>query len=119
MMRLPSTYSGGKVGATHERLGSDAAVTRVPCELHPCAERFGNAPRLRDTAARRKRPCCVEDLADRADARFVEVRYEAFEHALRAGHIGWIDFQPGVDERSHEPRPDRSLVVRGVAGAQV
>ena len=85
MMRLPSTYRSRKVGATHKRLGSHAAFTREPCELHPRAERFGDAPGLRDAAARRKRPCCVEHLADRTNARFVEVGYEAFELGKKIG----------------------------------
>ena len=44
--------------------------------LDPAAEDFGDAPRLSDATARRKGRFRIEDFADRADARFIEVRGE-------------------------------------------
>src|ERR1043165_3945871 len=44
---------------------------------NPAPQNFRDAPGLRDAAARRERRDGVEDLADRADARRVEVRDEA------------------------------------------
>ena len=61
----------------------------------------------------------VEDLAERADARFVQVRREAFETAPRARLVVRMDLEPGIDERADQPAPDRALVVGGVARAQV
>ena len=39
--------------------------------------------------------------------------------ASRARPIVRINFQPGIDERPDQPRPDGSLMIRGVAGTQI
>ena len=49
--------------------------------LHPAAQHFRHAPRLRDAAARRVGLLGVEDLADRPDARFVEMREKPVEES--------------------------------------
>src|SRR5947209_19121277 len=85
----------------------------------PAPQDFGDAPRLRDAAARRERLDGVEDLADRADARLVQVRDEAFQKLARARAVFRVDFEPRVNERADEPGPDRALVVGGVARLQV
>src|SRR2546421_10464459 len=70
--------------------------------LRPAAQNFRDAPSLRDAAARRVRFDGVEDLADRADAGFVQVRHEAFEEASRARAVFGVDFEPSVYERADE-----------------
>src|SRR4051794_6687305 len=45
-------------------------------QLQPAAEHFGNAPRLRDAAARQEGRLGVEHFADLADAGFVQVPIE-------------------------------------------
>ena len=99
---LPSGRQRGAVGA-HER-----------------AQYFGDAPGLRDAAARRERLLGVEDFADRADARVVQVVRQRLEQTSSATR------RPRDGRASHastkgpiEPCPDRALVIGGVAGAQV
>src|SRR5439155_16866718 len=88
-------------------------------ELDPGSQYFGDAPRLSDTAARRERRFRVENFADRPDARIVHVRHEPVEHALGANEVIRIHLQPGVDERADETDPDRALVIRRIARAEV
>ena len=51
--------------------------------LHPAAQHFRDAPRLRHAAARRVGLLGIEDLADRPDTRFVEMRQEPVEERAR------------------------------------
>ena len=44
---------------------------------------------------------------------------EAVEEAARARAVVGVHLEPRVDERADQPRPDRALVIRGVARAQV
>ena len=94
------------------RLGPDCVFSRH-------AEHFGDAPRLRDAAARNVRRLGVEDLADRAHARLVEVRLETIEQRARTGAVLGMQLQPRVDEGPNQPGPDGALMVRGVARPQV
>src|SRR5258708_39074021 len=87
--------------------------------LHPAAEDLGDAPRLRDAPARRVRLRRVEDLGDRSDAIFAEVLDEAVEVAPRTDAVVWVELEPGVDPGPDEPCPDRALMVRRVARAQI
>ena len=50
----------------------------------PGAQQLGHAPRLGDAAARRVRRLGVEDLADRSDARLIEVRHDSRLEKRRA-----------------------------------
>ena len=91
----------------------------VRCGLHQASEYFRNAPGLSDATARRVGCLGIEDLADRSDARLAHVLAEALEHLRRSGTILGVRTQPGVDERADEPSPDGSLMVGGVARAEV
>src|SRR6185312_15404485 len=92
---------------------------RFGCGLHPAAQHFRHAPRLRDAAAGRVRGRRVEDLADRAEAERAERADASLEKAPRAGSIAGVHLEPGVDPRADQPRPDRALVVRRVARPQI
>ena len=83
------------------------------------AQDFGDAPGLRDTPARSIRRFRVEYLADRADAGFAQVGRKRFEQRARRTAVGRMHAEPGIDERTNQPRPDRPLVVGGVPGSQV
>src|SRR5215204_1461568 len=85
----------------------------------PATQNLRHAPGLRDTAARVEGRDGVEDFADRADARFVQMREEAFEEAARARAVFRVDFEPRVHERADEPAPDRPLMIGRVARLQV
>src|SRR6185436_9136664 len=90
-------------------------ICNVICALtarlleHP--QHLGDAPGLRDAAARHVGRLGVEDLADRSHAAIAEMPIEAAEQAARAGAILRVRLQPGVDERSDQPRPHRALVI--------
>jgi hypothetical protein len=83
------------------------------------AQHFGDAPRLRDTAARRIRRLGVEDLADRSGARIAQMDGVGLHEIVRGAAGGGVDLEPRVDIRTDEPRPDGALMVGGVAGAEV
>src|SRR5439155_19954888 len=76
-----------------------------------CPDEFGNAPRLGDASPGRERLLGVEDLAHGADTGLAQVGVEPAHH--QSGLIATLGkgLEPGVDERSEEPRPDRALVV--------
>ena len=98
----------------------DAVGLRVgSASPDPRSQHFRHRPRLRDAAARRERLLGVEDLAERSDARLVQVRAEAVEARARARLVVRLHPQPGVDERTHQPPPHRALVIGGVARAEV
>ncbi len=52
-------------------------------QLQPYAQQLGNAPRLRDAAARRERLFSVEYFTDRSDATIVEVRPKSLDRMSR------------------------------------
>src|SRR6266481_127541 len=83
------------------------------------AEHFRDAPCLGDAAARRERWLRIEDFADRADAGFGEMRLKAVEEMPRRFAIIGVDLEPGIDERTNQPGPHRSLVIGGIAGTHV
>jgi hypothetical protein len=47
------------------------------------------------------------------------VRDQSLEPRPRSRTIVRMHAQPGINERSHEPRPDGALMVRGIARTQV
>ena len=89
------------------------------CGVQPCAQNFGDAPCLRDAAARGERRFRVENLVDGSDAALVQVVAETVQATARPGAVLRIYFEPGVDERPNEPGPDGALVVGRIARTQV
>src|SRR3569833_2270721 len=79
----------------------------------------GDAPGLRDAAARCERWDRVEHLADRADTRFAEVRDEAFELRASLGDVIRLQPHPRVDVGTDQPAPHGALVIRRIARAKV
>src|SRR5205809_7207194 len=83
------------------------------------AQRLAHRPRLERAAARRVRRVAVGDLRQMPEPRVVEMREQGVEEArARLGarrRRAAPDAHPGLDERAHEPRPDRALMVRAVA----
>src|SRR5258708_10700687 len=94
-------------------------VVALPSRSGPTPQHFRDAPGLRDTPARREWRFSVEDLGDRPDAELRQVMQQTFQEAPGGGALIWVKLDPGVDPRSDEPCPDRALVVRGVAGAEI
>src|SRR2546430_3587387 len=82
-------------------------------------QRLAHRPRLERAAARRVRRVAVGDLRQMPEPRVVEMREQGVEEArARLGarrRRAAPDAHPGLDERAHEPRPDRALMVRAVA----
>src|SRR5207237_8059048 len=83
------------------------------------AQYLGLAPGLRYAAARRQGRFGVEDFADRTDACLCDHGCEAGEKAARLLALVGMHLEPGIDERSDQPGPDRALVISGVARAQI
>src|SRR4029453_6455581 len=86
---------------------------------HPGAQDFRHAPRLGHAAPRGVRLDGVEDLADRADAGLVQMRYEAVEKAPGPCVVFRVHLEPRVDEGADEPRPHRALMVGGVSRPEI
>src|SRR6185369_13208965 len=107
-----------RIGTGERGLDGDRRA-RHACRLHPATQDLGHAPRLRNASTRRVRLDGVEDLTDRAEAEVVECRDTAIEKAPRARGILRMHLEPRVDPGADEPRPDRALMVRRVARAQV
>src|SRR5687768_12848002 len=82
-------------------------------------QNLGHAPRLRDAATRRERRLRIEDLADRSDAAFVQMRNESVEEppGLRA-FVGMY-FEPCIHERPDQPGPDGALMIGGVPRTKI
>ncbi len=87
--------------------------------LRPGAQHFGNTPGLRNAAAGVVRLSGIEHFADRADPRFAQMFWKPREKFTRRGSIVRMDFQPRVDERPDQPRPNRALMVGAIARAQI
>ena len=49
----------------------------------------------------------------------VEVRREIFNESPRAPAVIRINLEVGINERAYQPSPDRALMIRRVARAQV
>src|SRR5207237_478215 len=83
------------------------------------AQRLAHRPRLERAAARGVRRIAVGDLRQVAEARVVQMSEQRIEKAIaRLGlraRGGAPDAEPRLDERAHEPGPDRPLMVRAVA----
>src|SRR4051794_14264571 len=90
-----------------------------PRRLYENAKHLGDAPCLRDAAARRERRLGVEDLADRADRGLAEMRLEPGQEAAGRFLLVGIGPHPGVDKRADQPGPHRPLVIGRVAGPQI
>src|ERR1051325_6507899 len=95
-----------------------AEIASLHC-FQPAPEHLRPAPGLRDAAARRVRLPRVEHFADRANAVVVHAFWGTFEELPRRGVFSRMHFQPCVDERSDEPRPDRALVIRAVSRTEI
>src|SRR5581483_7429605 len=82
-------------------------------------DQFRHAPGLGDASPGSERFGSVEDLAHGPDAGLSEMVVEAAHHG--AGFLAAVGegLEPGVDERTEEPGPDRALVVGAVTGPQV
>ena len=91
----------------------------LSAELVQTTKNLRHAPCLRGAAPRVVGRFGVEDLADRADAGVGEERSEALDEAESACIVAGVHFQPGVEERSDEPGPDRTLMIGGVACAKI
>src|ERR1700733_138413 len=90
-----------------------------PGRFDEAAQHFGDAPGLSDAAARREGRLGVENLADRADSSLPDVRLEAVEKMARRRYVIRMDPQPGIDERTDQPSPDRPLMIGSIAGPQI
>ena len=76
------------------------ATLEPPLHLQPAAQDLGDAPGLRDAAAREERRLGVEDFADLPDAGFVEVLIEAREQVPQLRAIDARKLQLRVDVRA-------------------
>ena len=86
--------------------------------LHQRPQYFCHAPRLRDTAARPLGRVAVENFRDVAQAAIGKMVLKRREPrgslAVRDITVP-VDLYVGGDERSHQPRPDGSLVIGAIA----
>src|SRR5438105_3631749 len=87
--------------------------------LDPAAQHFSDTPCLGNTAARRERRFGIENLTDRSDAGFVQVRPKADQKVARAGAIVQVDLEPGINERPDQPGPDGSLMISRIASPEI
>src|SRR5919199_6239456 len=87
--------------------------------LYPAPQHFGHAPGLRHAATGCKRLFGIEDLADGANTGFAEMRLKAMQKVSGSSVVIWVDLEPGINPGTHEPGPDRALVISCVTGAQV
>src|ERR1700688_1664135 len=79
----------------------------------PGAQRLRDTPGLRNAATRRVRCVTVENLADRAQARCLQVRRQARQQRMCLRDIG-MDTVVREHERAEQPAPNRALVIRRV-----
>ncbi len=61
----------------------------------------------------------VEDFADRANAIVAQMDRESCKKFTRGGAVVRMNFQPRVDKRTDQPRPNRALMICAIAGPQV
>src|SRR5262245_2423876 len=94
-------------------------MRRARGELDQAAQDLGDAPCLCDAAACCIWRRCVKDLADAADSGVAQMSVERVQERSRLVVSARMHTQPRVDERTDEPGPDRSLVIRGVSRAQI
>src|SRR5262245_55707670 len=87
--------------------------------LQPAAQRFGDAPRLGNAAARRVVALGIEDLAELPNARLAQVRHQPVEQVPCPDVVVGIQLQINVNKWADQPRPHSPLVVGGITGAQV
>ncbi len=79
--------------------------------LDPTAERFGDAPGLRNAAALLKRSLGIEDFADCADRSLEHLRVEPVDEFPCACAIVGVYLQPCIDEGTDQPSPNCTLMV--------
>src|ERR1044071_4620902 len=99
------------------RRGRRTNVRGSASRFDQAAQDFGDAPGLRDAAARREWRLGVEDLVDRADATLRKVLLEAAQKTAGFRASLGMHLEPGVDERADQPGPHGALVIGRVAGA--
>ena len=87
--------------------------------FEPGPQDFGEAPGLGDATAGVVRFPRIEYFTDGSDSSIVQMIWEALEKFSRRRMIMRMDLEPGVNERTNQPRPDRALMISAVAGAEV
>src|SRR5271165_457321 len=85
----------------------------------PAPQNLGDAPGLRDAAARRKGRLGVENFADGPNASVSQVWLKTIQELASACQIAAVNLKPGINERSDQPGPHRALMVGGIARAKV
>src|SRR5262245_49541528 len=101
------------------RWGADSIGANPGARLGPSAQDLRYAPGLSDATTGPVWFFGIEDLADRADAGFVQMRNDWFQPAAPRSGAVRMQFHPCIQERTDEPSPHRSLVISRVARAQV
>src|SRR6185503_10190681 len=86
--------------------------------LHPGPEHLSHTPPLGDAASRRERRFRIEDFADRPYARLIQVLSESRKKFAGFLRIVRMNFQPRINEWPDQPRPNRSLMISRIAGAE-
>src|SRR6476469_4532507 len=94
-------------------------VFQIRLSPRPAAQHLRHAPGLSNAAARCMRPLSIEDFTDRADPRFIEMGGKPVQKRARLLKLVRMNFQPGINEWSDQPGPDRSLVIGRVAGLKI
>src|SRR4030095_1036292 len=100
--RAPRSRSSTTSGV-RSVLAMAARLRSLSLEVLQAAQHLRDAPRLRHAPARRERRRSVEDLADRADARLIQMARETLQQRERIVFAPRVHAQPGIDER-----PNRS-----------
>ena len=86
------------------------------------AQHLRDAPGLRDTAFRRVRRIAVRELRKLANSTAIHLRLERVEpfRCLILRRLGSaVSLHVSADEGSHQPKPDRALVIRGIAAVHI
>src|SRR5262245_30637911 len=117
--RAPRSRSSTRSGARSVFAMAPRLVWGVRLEALQAAQHFSDAPCLRHAATRHERRAPVEDLADRPDARVIEMAGESLQQQQRIVFAPGVHAQPGVDVWANQPRPHGPLVIGGIARAQI
>src|ERR1700683_3751052 len=92
----------------------NAGRRRTPRELVPGLQCLRNTPGLCKATARRMRRIAVKDLGYAAEAAFAQMRRQVREQSECKVDVV-MDTIMGEGEWPEQPRPDRSLVISGIA----
>src|SRR6267142_1185704 len=93
--------------------------------IHILAERaqhFGHAPGLGEASAGTVRGVAFEDFRDLAQTGLAEMRFQTAQNlssALSCFFGAAVDLHMRADKRTQQPRPDRPLMVGGIAALLV